>query len=129
MKIICRNAVKQLEVICVKGQMEIFDFIEKPQTQFEQIFEKVNEPVMLCANCLCQYCANNVEEIWDKVKPEETQESCFNCDECRTFTGQAEHREHLLENCNKFVLSEYGAGRNRKKFKVIKGGKSGSEGL
>ena len=60
-----------------------------------------------------------MEEIWDKVKPEEIRESCFNCDECRTFTGQPEHREHLLEYCNKFVLSEYGAGRNRKKFKVI----------
>ncbi len=105
----------------MEGQMDIFDFIEKPRTQFEQLFEKIKDPVMLCANCLCQYCANNVEEIW---------ESCFNCDECRTFTGQAGHREHLLECCNKFVLSEYGAERNRKKFKVITGGKnSGSKGI
>ena len=93
----------------MEGQMDIFDFIEKPRTQFEQLFEKIKDPVMLCVNCLCQYCANNV-----------------NCDECRTFTGQAGHREHLLEGCNKFVLSEYGAERNRKKFKVIKGWKNGA---
>ena len=110
----------------MEGQMDIFDFIEKPRTQFEQLFEKIKDPVMRCVNCLCQYCANNVEEIWGKVKPEEIRESCFNCDECRTFTGQAGHREHLLEGCNKFVLSEYGAERNRKKFKVIKGWKNGA---
>ncbi len=104
------------------GQMDIFDFIEKPRTQFEQLFEKVEDPVMLCVNCLCQYCANNVEEIWDKVKPEEIQESCFNCDECRIFTGTVEHREDACENCHKFILSEYGADRNRKKFKIISGG-------
>ncbi len=39
-------------------QMNIFEFIEKPpeskqkspRTQFEQLFEKVNCPVILCAN-------------------------------------------------------------------------------
>ena len=106
----------------MKGQMEIFDFIEKPQTQFEQIFEKVTEPVMLSANCLCQYCANNVEEIWDKVKPEEIRESCFNCDECRTFTRQADHREHLQENCNKFVLSEYGGRKEQEEVQNMNQG-------
>ena len=111
------------------GQMDIFDFTEVPKTPpslFEQLFEEIKDPVMPCPNCLCQYCANNVEGIRDTVKPEEIRESCFNCDECRTFTGQAGHREHLLEGCNKFVLSEYGAERNRKKFKVIKGWKNGA---
>lgn len=40
-------------------QMDIFDFIEKPpeseqrppRTQFEQLFERVRDPVCLCANC------------------------------------------------------------------------------
>ena len=76
-------------------QMNIFEFIEKPpeskqkslRTQFEQLFEKVNCPVILCANCLCKYCTNNVEEVWSKVKPEEMQEPCFNCDECRIYSG------------------------------------------
>ena len=39
-------------------QMNIFEFIEKPpeskqkspRTRFEQLFEKVNRPVILCAN-------------------------------------------------------------------------------
>ena len=103
----------------MNGQMDIFDFIEKPKSQFEQLFEKVKDPVLQCANCLCQYCANNVEEIWDKVKPEEIRESCFNCDECRTFTGLAEHKECGREECRKFILSDYGAARNRKKFRIV----------
>ena len=108
----------------ISGQMDIFDFIKKPpkpQTLFEQLFEKVKNPVMLCANCLCQYCANNVEEIWDKVRPEEIRKSCFNCDECRTFTGREEHGEHVREDCPGFRLSEYGAERNRKRFRVVSG--------
>lgn len=113
----------------MEGQIDIFVFIEKSKTQFERLFEKIKDPVLQCANCLCQYCANNVEEIWDKVKPEELRESCFNCDDCRTFTGRGDHREHLREYCHKFVLSEYGAERNRKKFKAVSGGKySGSKG-
>ena len=55
-------------------QMEIFDLIEKlqeieqkpPQAQFDQLFEKVQDPVCLCANCLCEYCVNNAEQSRDK---------------------------------------------------------------
>ena len=51
-------------------QMNIFDFIEKiPEsvepspslTLFEKVFEKINDPVLRCVNCLCQYCVNNAE--------------------------------------------------------------------
>ena len=52
-------------------QMDIFDFIENiekppeseqkpPQSQFDQLFEKVRDPVCKCTNCLCEYCVNNV---------------------------------------------------------------------
>ena len=109
-------------------QVNIFEFIEKPTeskqksplTQFEQLFEKVNRPVILCANCLCQYCTNNVEEVWGKVKPEEMQEPCFNCDECRIFSGDCQFRNQQQEECGNFVMSDHGASRNRKKIKLIK---------
>lgn len=112
-------------------QMEIFDFIEKPpgcdpsecepppyRTQFEQLFEKVKDPVLLCTNCLCQYCANNIEEY--RVKPEEIQESCFICDECRIYNGDHKLPKQMKWECENFVMSDYGARRNRKRIKLIK---------
>lgn len=99
-------------------QMEIFDFINALQTLFEQIFEKIDNPVILCANCLCQYCANNMNEIWNKVKPEEIRSPCFNCEECRTWSGEGRHRQQVKEDCGNFVLSDYGAERNRKGIRI-----------
>ena len=107
-------------------QMDIFDFIEKPQeseqrttrTQFEQLFEKVRDPVCLCANCLCEFCVNNVE---GDIKPGEMQEPCFNCDECRTYDGDCRKQNQCKEECSEFVMSDYGARRNRKRIRLIKG--------
>lgn len=113
-------------------QMDIFDFIEKPlecgepsvceqppsRTQFEQLFEKAKDPVLLCTNCLCQYCANNIEEY--RVKPEEMQEPCFICDECRIYNGDHKFRNQRKEECENFVMSDYGTGKNRKRIKLIK---------
>lgn len=106
-------------------QMEIFDFIETPRTLFEQIFEKINNPVALCTNCLCQYCANNAEEIWNKVKPGEIQMPCYNCEECYTWSGECRHRQQAKEDCIEFVLSDYGAERNRKKIRELRKKKEG----
>lgn len=106
-------------------QMDIFDFIGKPDTcaarsptvtRLDQIFEKIDRPVMRCANCLCQYCANNAEEVHHTVRPDEMGEPCFNCDECREFTGESKHRYEAKEHCADFVLSDYGAKKNRKKL-------------
>lgn len=108
----------------IPGQMDIFDFIEVPKTPpslFEQLFEEIKDPVMPCPNCLCQYCANNVEGIRDTVKPEEIRESCFNCGECRTFTGRKKHVERARKDCPGFRLSEYGAEKNRKRFRIVSG--------
>lgn len=109
-------------------QMEIFDFIEKPlgsewkphRSQFEQIFEKVSDPVSLCVNCLCEYCANNVEQLWIKVRPEEMLEPCFNCDECFEYTGETGHKDCDQKNCDKFILSDHGAKRKRRRIRLIK---------
>lgn len=110
-------------------QMDIFDFIEKPpeseqrptQTQFEQLFEKVRDPVCLCANCLCEFCVNNAEQSLDRVKPGEMQEPCFNCDDCRAYDGDRRKQNQRKEDCAEFVMSDYGARRNRKRIKLIKG--------
>ena len=109
-------------------QMDMFDLIggvpecghPPPQTQFERLFEKVKDPLIPCANCLCQYCVNNVEEIWDKVRPEEMQEPCFNCDECRVYSGERMLKNQRKEECENFTISDYGAGRNRKMMRLIK---------
>ena len=107
-------------------QMDIFDFIEKPQepekpeskTMFETLFESISNPVEQCANCLCMKCANNVEEVWHKVKPEEQKEPCFNCDECTIYTGEYKHRVKRKEDCANFIISDYAAGLKRKKLKL-----------
>lgn len=87
-----------------------------------QLLYKVNNPVVPCVNCVCQYCVNNQEEVWDKVRPDEVIEPCFNCDECHEFTGERRLRRMLKEFCDKFVLSDYGATRNRKYIKLIRDG-------
>ena len=95
-------------------QLDIFDFIEKPtQTQFEQLFEKVRDPVIKCANCLCQYCANNAEGV---IKPGEMPEPCFNCDECSAYDGNRRKQNQRKEECVEFVISDYGAKHNRKRI-------------
>lgn len=110
-------------------QMDIFDFIEKPPeptesspslTLFEKIFQKVNDPILRCVNCLCQYCANNAEEVWHTVKPEELQDPCFNCDECFEYGGEPGSKKCDWRDCEKFILSAYGAEKNRKKIRLIK---------
>lgn len=117
-------------------QMDIFDFIDKPpeappqRTLFEQIFQKIKDPVLLCANCLCNYCTCNVEASYDRIRPEEARvaDPCFNCDECRQYTGESVHKLCRREDCDNFIMSDYGAERNRKRFRILKSdGGNGSE--
>ncbi len=114
-------------LIALKGQKDLFDFIGKPEEQpaEKQLLYIVDNPVTRCVNCVCQYCVNNAEELWNKVLPNEVMESCFNCDECREFTGDSQHKVESKKYCDRFCLSDYGAARNRKHIKVIRdGGKS-----
>lgn len=107
-------------------QMNIFDFIEKPQepekseskTLFETLFGNISYPLSQCVNCICMKCANNVEEVWHKVKPEEQKEPCFICDECSLYTGEYKHRVQRKEDCTGFIMSDYAARLKRKKFKI-----------
>lgn len=112
-------------------QMEIFDFIEKPpehkshenhpqsETLLQRLFGRTNNPVTGCRNCLCNFCANNAEELYHKVKPEEMRECCLDCDGCREYTGDCAHRSRAKEDCEKFVVSDYGAGMVRGKFRIV----------
>lgn len=111
-------------------QMNILDFIEKlsepakqeQRTLLESLFTKIRNPVTQCANCLCEHCANNVEELWNKIQPEEQKVPCFNCDECWHYTGDTRHRSQRKEDCTQFILSNYFAEKQRKKIKVLNGG-------
>ena len=96
------------------------------ETLFDQLFKRVKNPVDWCVNCLCRYCTKNVEQPHDRVMFEEVRkvEPCFNCDDCSIFDGKPGQSVRLKENCNDFVLSDYGAKRNRKHLKLINGGKS-----
>ncbi|EOS47329.1 hypothetical protein C809_02205 [Lachnospiraceae bacterium MD335] len=111
----------------MKGQMDLYDFMKKPQVQqtekkykiSKQLLYELDNPVIECVNCVCHYCVNNVEELWHTVRPDEVIESCFNCDECYEYTRDCRHRGMIKEHCDKFVLSDYGAEQNRKKIKTI----------
>lgn len=104
-------------------QMDIFDFIEKQEEQsidiLRQLLYKVNNPGVLCVNCVCQYCVNNWWRYNDKVRPDEVIELCFDCDDCHEFTGDCRDRRRCKEHCDRFVLSDYGAARNRKHIKLV----------
>lgn len=106
-------------------QLSLFDSEpknDKPQkeTLFEQILSVVKNPLIPCVNCLCQYCTHNVEELYNTVKLEEVaDEPCFICDECREYTGESNHTVCRKMNCKNFIMSDYGAKRNRKRFKLI----------
>ena len=104
-------------------QLTLFDLApaqEKPL--FEQIFTPVKAPAVLCANCLCQYCTHNAEEVYRTVTAEEAitaEEPCFICDECREYTGETKHRVCQKQDCRNFIMSEFGKKRNRKRIKLI----------
>ncbi len=94
------------------------------KTKFEQLFQKLNNPVCQCTNCLCQYCTHNVEELYYTIKPEEAaEEPCFNCNDCRIYSGDSRQKNQRKKECTDFIMSDYGAQRNRKRFKVVAGNK------
>lgn len=96
------------------------------KTLFDKLFKRVKNPVDWCTNCLCRYCTKNVEQPCSRGTLEEVSkvEPCFNCDDCFKFDGKPGKTVRLKENCNDFVLSNYGAKRNRKHLKLINGGKN-----
>lgn len=91
-----------------------------PPTLFEQVFLGVDNPAVPCSNCLCKYCTHNVHEVHNTVMPDEaSEEPCLSCDECREYTGDWAHRIGTKESCDSFMISDYGAGRKKEKFRII----------
>ncbi len=68
-------------------------------------------------DCICAYCANNVECIY--VESEEVEFACFNCDECSIYTGLGtiNNRKSV---CNGYKQTEYKTLRVRKRFKIVR---------
>ncbi|MGF7011951.1 hypothetical protein M2146_002505 [Lachnospiraceae bacterium PF1-22] len=100
-------------------QIHIFDFLDKgPASTLEKIFGKISDPVMPCANCLCDRCVNNMEnmrvEICEVLKP------CFNCDECRHYDNNVMLKDRRREDCQDFTISNHEAMKIRKKIRLIK---------
>lgn len=83
----------------------------------EKMFGKVMDPVCICRNCLCEFCGNNLESV--HVKAGEAKQFCYRCEDCRAFTGNGTDRVRRCEECERFVISEYAAGKMREKFKVL----------
>lgn len=104
-------------------QLSLFDGTEtivQKKSLFEQVFPVIDDPVSPCVNCLCQYCTRNAEELYHTVKLEESaEEPCFICDECLEYTGDVQHKICQKTDCEDFILSDYGAERNRRKLNVI----------
>lgn len=70
-----------------------------------------------CGGCLCNQCANDVNNI--RSKPEEMDEPCFNCEDCREYDGDCKKKYNHKESCENFKITEYHAKRNRAKIKLL----------
>lgn len=73
-----------------------------------------------CYYCLCRSCINNAESL--TVNPEEVPYDwlpCFFCDICNNFDGESpENMER--EECHEYVIDDYHARQNRKKFRIVR---------
>ncbi|MCI9078664.1 MAG: hypothetical protein HFH68_07030 [Lachnospiraceae bacterium] len=78
------------------------------------LLDIVDNRMIACAACKCQYCANNVEILLVKVQPGEIKEECFNCSGCRECTGNSKDKGKLKIDCDRFALSGYGASARRR---------------
>lgn len=104
-------------------QLELFGLEQtdkKAKTMFERILPVIDNPIIQCANCLCRYCTHNAEELGNTISAEEAADTpCFICDECRIYSGDLNQEILRKEDCDNFIMSDHGAKRNRKRFKVI----------
>lgn len=103
----------------IKDPLSLFDLIEEPKSMLEQFSLKINNPVCVCANCLCNYCTNNVEGL--NIKQGEQKTSCFSCDYCVHYSGEIKMRSMVKENCCDFIISEYTAQKIRKRLRAVGG--------
>lgn len=68
-----------------------------------------------CGGCICGHCSNNVD-CMDKCIGE-SDFGCFNCDDCRCYSGNGTY--NWKSECDKYKITESYAQWKRKKFKII----------
>lgn len=93
-------------------QLTLPGIFEEKRQQLQE--ENINY-AFPCGGCLCCKCANNVENL--NVKTGEQKEACFNCDYCRYYNGEGKNNKKF--NCKKFIITDYQAEKERRKFKIV----------
>lgn len=69
-------------------------------------------------DCLCEMCANNVDNI--RAKTNECVEPCFHCEEeCYAYDHDSHKRIRPISRCKNYLITDYHAILNRKKIKVM----------
>lgn len=73
-----------------------------------------------CYYCLCKSYINNLEDT--RVKLEEIRKDCtpcFICDNCCVYDGDVKKKNMEIESCEKYLIDNYNAKKNRGKIKII----------
>lgn len=105
----------------MKGQMR-FDKYGTVSEELDCRPQKTERPLMNdpCYYCLCNSCINNAESR--TVRPEEVPydwKPCFFCDICSVFGGEnSENMER--EECEKYMIDDYHARKNREKLRIVR---------
>lgn len=86
---------------------------------------------MNCHGCKCDHCAKSSELPVRYMTQGEADECCFTCDECRHYDGDYNKRSLWREECENYIepkkyaeQKEIVAQNHRRRFRVIKGGKT-----
>lgn len=56
-----------------------------------------------CYGCLCDTCAHSVELLSWYFTIGETDEPCFNCDECRHYGGDSRMKDRWTNDCPRHI--------------------------
>lgn len=56
-----------------------------------------------CYGCLCDTCAHSVELLSWYVTIGESDEPCFNCDECRHYGGDSRMKDRWTNDCPRHI--------------------------
>lgn len=68
-----------------------------------------------CGGCVCEHCSNNVD-CMDKCTGE-ADFGCFNCDDCRYYSGKG--TDNWKHQCSNFKVTESRARAIRTMFKCL----------
>lgn len=69
-----------------------------------------------CYGCLCDTCANNAELSFCYLTIGETEEPCFNCDDCRHYDGDNRKHDNWKTDCSCYVEAKKAAEAREREF-------------